>query len=110
MRLLRSHKSFFCHTSVDFLKDQIEPVRLLKVLDKLYDVWMSLAVVEHLNLLEDTSPRVARNLRKRELYLKNATHLGKRFTEGGTSRETCARHVRRAISPASLNLEGYKLA
>ena len=29
---------------------------------------------------------------------------------GGTSRETCARHVRRAISPASLNLEGYKLA
>ena len=31
-------------------------------------------------------------------------------TEGGTSRETCARHVRRAISPASLNLEGYKLA
>ena len=31
-------------------------------------------------------------------------------TEGGTSRETCARHVRRAISPASFNLEGYKLA
>ena len=31
-------------------------------------------------------------------------------TEEGTSRETCARHVRRAISPASFNLEGYKLA
>ena len=32
------------------------------------------------------------------------------ITEGGTSRETCARHVRRAISLASFNLEGYKLA
>ena len=31
-------------------------------------------------------------------------------TESGTSRETCARHVRRAISLASFNLEGYKLA
>ena len=34
----------------------------------------------------------------------------KEGTEGGTSRETCARHVRRAISLASFNLEGYKLA
>ena len=31
-------------------------------------------------------------------------------TESGTSRETCARHVRQAISPASLKLESYKLA
>ena len=37
-------------------------------------------------------------------------HFDQGTTEGGTSRETCARHVRRAISLASFNLEGYKLA
>ena len=42
--------------------------------------------------------------------LRNQYLLKIETAEGGTSRETCARHVRQAISPASLNLESYKLA
>ena len=48
-------------TSVNFLEDEIKSVGLFKIFYELDDVLASLAMVEHFNLLEDSSAGVTRN-------------------------------------------------
>ena len=43
-------------TASHLLKDQVEPIRLLKVLDQLDDVLVPLAMVKRLDLLEHPGP------------------------------------------------------
>ena len=55
------------------LKDQVEPVGLLEVLDELDDVLVALTMVEEVYLLEDPGPAVSRDLvydLDRVLYLR----------------------------------------
>lgn len=44
------------------LEDQIELLLVLEILRELYDIGMSLAVVERLHFAEDARPRVSRHL------------------------------------------------
>ena len=49
-------------TAVDLLEDEVEPLRLLEILDELDDIFVTLAVVKHFDLLEDPRPAVAGHL------------------------------------------------
>merc|ERR1719369_2422860 len=55
------------------VKDQVEPVRLFKVLNELDDVLVALTMVEEVNLLEDPGPAVSRHLVN---DLDRVLHLG----------------------------------
>ncbi len=49
-------------SAADLLENKVEPVVLLKILNQLDDVRVSLAVVEYLNLLEHPGPAVPSHL------------------------------------------------
>ena len=55
------HQTNLHLTSVNFLEDEIKSVGLFKIFYELDDVLASLAMVEHFNLLEDSSAGVTRN-------------------------------------------------
>lgn len=49
-------------TTIDFLENEIKLFLVFEKLDQLYDIWMSLAMVECLDFLEYSGPRMSRNL------------------------------------------------
>lgn len=49
-------------TAIDFLEYEIKLFLVLEKLDQLYDIWVPLAMVECLDLLEYSGPRMSRNL------------------------------------------------
>lgn len=52
---------------MDFLEDQIEPIRFFEILDQLDDVLVSLTVMERFDLLEDPGATMTGNLKRKKL-------------------------------------------